>query len=141
VQKSVNRLLHELAPERAAARANRLPVRVEQHRTPSGCVLQAAAAAVSVSWFADAADDAVLGELQVVLWRGVVTRRGGGRKSGGAEPVRRLVLRPAPGASDEAAWQAADGTTYDTEGLAAHCLALLEEQISAEERGPDAATT
>jgi hypothetical protein len=32
---------------------------------------------------------------------------------------------------DEAVWRAADGTTYDTATLAAHCLALLQDQIGA----------
>jgi hypothetical protein len=29
------------------------------------------------------------------------------------------------------AWRAADGTTYDTDGLVAQCAALLDEQVEA----------
>jgi hypothetical protein len=130
-QRAFSELLDELAPERAAPRTVRLPGRIEQHRTPSGCVLQAATAAVSVSWFPDAADNAPLGELHVLVWRGVVTRRGSGRGMGGAVVTRQLTLRPIADSPDECVWRAADGTTYDTAGLAAHCLALLEEEIAA----------
>src|SRR5687768_4778909 len=51
VQRAVTALLDELAPERVVKRGDRLTLPVEQHRTPSGCVLQAPKAAVSVSWF------------------------------------------------------------------------------------------
>ena len=128
VQRSVDRLLDELAPERAPARSGRLPVAIERHRTPTGCVLQAPAAAVSVSWFPDAANDATLGELQVVVWRGVVTRRGTAPRAESAAVVRELALRPVERPANDCVWRAADGTLYDTDALAAHCLALLEEQ-------------
>src|SRR5688500_6552637 len=94
VQRSVTALLDELAPERVLKRVELLPGHVEQHRTPTGCVLQAAEAAISVSWFADAGNDAVLGELHVVVWRGTVTRRGAPRTRKGATIVAELVLRP-----------------------------------------------
>lgn len=129
VQRGVNALLDELAPERPPARAGRLPVAVEQHRTPDGCVLQAATSALSVSWFPDAAKDGALGELQVVVWRGFVLRRGSLRRPEGAVVVQELVLRPIERPLDGIAWRATDGTTYDTGALAAHCLALLEGQI------------
>jgi hypothetical protein len=38
---------------------------------------------------------------------------------------------PTAGGAAEWAWRADDGTRYDTDALAAHCLALLEEQVSA----------
>src|SRR5690349_25140957 len=76
VQRSVTQLLDELAPERVLKRVGELKGPVEQHRTPTGCVLQAAHCAVSVSWFANATKEAVLGELHVLVWRGQVTRRG-----------------------------------------------------------------
>src|SRR5918992_5682780 len=94
VQRSVTALLDELAPERVLKRAEQLSGPVEQHRTPTGCVLQAATAAVSVSWFADAARDAPLGELHIVVWRGTVTRRGVPRSRRSATIVAELVLRP-----------------------------------------------
>src|SRR5690349_13513542 len=76
VQRCVTQLLDELAPERVVKRVGELKGPVEQHRTPTGCVLQAADWAVSVSWFAEATKEAPLGELHVLVWRGRVTRRG-----------------------------------------------------------------
>src|SRR5881275_3137202 len=76
VKRAVDRLLDALAPERVVSRAARIPVPVERHRTPRGCVLQAAAAAVSVTWFPEAVTDMAFGELQVTAWRGVVSRPG-----------------------------------------------------------------
>ncbi len=131
VQRSVTALLDELAPERVLKRVDRLPGPVEQHRTPTGCVLQAAAFAVSVSWFADAAHGAGLGELRVIVWRGTVTRRGASRRRKAATVVTELVLHPVEPPADDCVWQATDGTQYDTASLAAKCLALLEEQLSA----------
>src|SRR5215204_161544 len=78
VQRSVKTLLDLLAPERATSRSERAPVQIEPYRTPSGCVLQAPTAALSVAWFPGAASALDLGQLNVVLWRGAVTRRGGG---------------------------------------------------------------
>jgi hypothetical protein len=131
VQRSVTALLDELAPERVLTRVEQLPGPVEQHRTPTGCVLQAATAAISVSWFADAAHGAGLGELHVIVWRGTVTRRGTSRGRKGATVVSELVLHPVEPPADDCVWQATDGTQYDTASLAAKCLALLEEQIGA----------
>ncbi len=134
MQRAVTALLDELAPERVVKRVERAPMSIEQHRTPNGCVLQAPTAALSVSWFPDPADDAALGELHVVVWRGVVSRRGSPRKPGGAAVTRELVLRPIERPSDEFVWRASDGTSYDTDSLAAKCLALLDEQIQTERR-------
>lgn len=126
VQRSVDRLLDELAPEKALRRGEAPPVVVEAHRTPSGCVLQGASVALSVSWFADASEDLTLGELQVVLWRGVVTRRGVARPAKGAVVASELVFHPVDGGSDALVWKAADGRTFDSEALAAYCLTLLD---------------
>ena len=132
VQRAVDRLLDELAPERAAGRGVRPPVAVERHRTPRGCILQSATAAASVSWFADAVGDASFGELQLVVWRGVVSRPGSAhRAAGGAAIARELLLRPVERGPEGWAWRGADGTVYDSDALAAHCLALLEEQVAA----------
>ena len=46
--------------------------------------------------------------------------------------VRDLVLYPIERPSDDCVWRATDGTEYDTASLAAHCVALLEEQIGAD---------
>jgi hypothetical protein len=129
VQRSVTELLDELAPERVLKRVGEVQGAVEQHRTPTGCVLQAAECAVSVSWFADATKDAVLGELHIVVWRGKVARRGTTRTPKGATIVADLVLRPIEPPADNCLWQSTDGTRYDTASLAGKCLALLEAQI------------
>jgi hypothetical protein len=129
VQRSVNNLLDTLAPERATTRGDRAPVPVEQHRTPTGCVLQAATAALSVRWFADTSNDAQFGELQVVIWKGVVSRRGSSPTPDGASVVTEFALRPIDQTSEAAAWRASDGTTYDVAGLAEHCLSLLKTQM------------
>jgi len=167
VQRAVDRLLDTLAPERTVIRAARPPQPVERHRTPRACILQSAAAAVSVSWFPDAASDAAFGELQVLVWRGVVSRPGSARRApGGATIVRSLVLycddrgaldersptdmattdmattdvattdvaatdiTEAPSVSTDWGWCAVDGTRYETDALAAHCLALLAQVVA-----------
>ena len=139
VQRAVTTLLDLLAPERVTTRADRSPVPIEQYRTPSGCILQAATAALSVSWFADAPTAAGLGELQVVLWRGVVTRRGAGRTREAATVVREYTLRPVVNSEHAMAWRdEADDTMYDTPRLGDHCLALLKEQMLADSPTGDA---
>jgi hypothetical protein len=130
VQRAVTALLDELAPERVLTRAEQVRPPIEQHRTPNGCVLQAANAAVSVSWFAEATADAALGELRVIVWRGTVSRRGVSRPER-ATMVREIVLHPIERPSDDCLWRATDGAEYDTTGLAAFCVALLEDQIRA----------
>jgi hypothetical protein len=131
VQRSVTALLDELAPERVLKRAEQLAGPVEQHRTPTGCVLQAATAAVSVSWFADTSNDATLGELHVIVWRGTVTRRADAGSRKAATTVGELILRPIEPPANGCVWQATDGTRYDTASLAAKCLALLQAQLGA----------
>lgn len=138
-QRAAIALLDALAPERAVTRGEPAPSRLERHRLPAGCVLQAPGAAVSVSWFPAETGDAPLGELHVVIWRGVVTRRGSAARRGHATVVGDLVLRPVEAPADSRVWCAADGTRYDTPMLAAHCLALLEAQIG-DGPAPDAAT-
>jgi len=130
VQKCVTALLDELAPERVLKRMEQLPGQVQQHRTPTGCVLQAASCAVSVSWFADATDDSALGELHVIVWHGTVTRRGAPRPGKGATVVADLVLRPSEPVPDTCGWRATDGTEYDNASLAARCIELLDAQIA-----------
>jgi hypothetical protein len=129
VQRSVTQLLDELAPERVVKRVGEVKGPIEQHRTPAGCVLQAADCAVSVSWFADATKEAALGELHIIVWRGKVTRRGTARAPKGATVVADLVLRPIEPPAEDCLWQATDGSRYDTASLAAKCLALLDAQI------------
>ena len=96
-------------------------------------MLQAATAAVSVTWFPESSSEVVLGELHVIVWDGTVQRRGTPipRSKKGATLVAELVLRPIDPPSDDYVWQAADGTKYDTASLAAKSITLLEEQIVA----------
>jgi hypothetical protein len=132
VKRAVDRLLDALAPERVVSRAPRIPVPVERHRTPRGCVLQAAAAAVSVTWFAEGPSDLAFGELQVTAWQGVVSRPGSAyRVPEGATAASETTLEPVEGGPDGWEWRAADGTVYDTDALVAHCAALLEAQVVA----------
>jgi len=126
VQQEVGRLLDILAPERAAHRVDAKTNELDRHRTPRGCVLQAAAGAVTVSWFPDSAQGADLGELQVVAWRGTVSRAGSSRRASGAKVEEEMVLRPADSPTGRMVWRAADGTTFSTDSLAAHCTKLLE---------------
>lgn len=129
VARCVTALLDELAPERVLKRVEQLSGPVEQHRTPTGCVLQAASCAVSVSWFAEASKEAAFGELHVLVWRGKVARRGAPRSPKNATIITELVLRPVEPPTEECLWLASDGTRYDTATLTAKCLALLESQI------------
>jgi hypothetical protein len=129
-QRAVNQLLDELAPERTIRRAERAPVPVEQYRTPNGCVLQASDTALSVSWFADSPDGGRLGELHVLVWHGIVSRRGSPSQREGASMVREEVFHPIERSQDACAWRGADGTTYDNDALVAHSLAMLEREIA-----------
>ena len=132
VQRSVTELLDLLAPERVPKRGDTPQRRIEQHRTPTGCVLQAQTAAVSVSWFADNRGR-TLGELHVNVWDGVVSRGGSShRKAAKAELVSELVLLPAVDSLEGRIWRTEDGIEFDSSSLASHCLALLEERIARE---------
>jgi hypothetical protein len=44
--------------------------------------------------------------------------------------VRELTLAPVEDGPNGWAWRAADGTTYDTDGLVALCAAMLEELVA-----------
>jgi hypothetical protein len=130
VQRAVTALLDQLAPERVLKRDDKLRAAVEQYRTPNGCILQAATAAVSVSWFADPGQDSPLGELRVIVWKGTVSRRGRAANPEGAKVVKEVILRPIEAPLDDCLWRALDGTEFDTPALAARCVALLEAQIA-----------
>lgn len=129
MQREVTRLLDDLAPERTNARASQPAVAIQQHRSPNGCILQSEAAALSVTWYAEADDQDRVGELQIVLWRGVVSRRGAAKAQAPAEVVRQEVLNPIEHPADESVWCSRTGAVYTTAGLAAHCRALLEQQM------------
>ena len=125
------RLLDELAPERATARVTRPAEPIEAHRSPNGCILQAENAALTVTWYADAADQDRVGELQIMLWRGTVSRRGGADVRTPAEVIRQEVLMPIEQPTDESIWRSREGLVYSTPALAAYCLKLLTTQMGA----------
>jgi len=129
VQRSVSTLLSTLAPERVVRRGDDVLQRIEQHRTPRGCVLQAVGAALTVSWFSDNRIDS-LGELHVSVWDGVVSRGGASyRKPAHATLVSNLIMYPSDVTADESTWRDENGRQLDTSGLVAHCRSLLETQI------------
>jgi hypothetical protein len=125
-------LLDELAPERVLTRGDPLRLAVEQHRTPSGCVLQAPRAALTVSWFGPAGGDKGLGELRIIVWRGTVTRRGVAARKEGATVVRELTFHPIERPTTNRVWRDQQGEELDTAALAARCLALLKEETDRE---------
>lgn len=131
VQQEVGRLLDAFAPERAAHRMGAKET-VERHRTPRGCILQAATGAVTVSWFPDSAQGAELGELQVMAWRGTVSRPGSSQRASGAQVVEELVMRPVEKVTGGLLWRTTEGTTFTTDALVAHCTELLERFTKAE---------
>lgn len=127
VQRSVNALLNALAPERILTRGEAAKVRIEQHRSPNGCVLQAPAAALSVSWFENSSQ--ALGELHVLLWSGVVSRRGSPVPRDGATMLKEVVLDPIDPPNEGRVWRTREGTEYDTTALVEFCSALLEQEM------------
>jgi hypothetical protein len=133
VQRSVNALLDDLAPERALTRGEEPKKAVELHRTPTGCVLQAEKAAVSVSWFSGSGSDPLIGELQVLVWSGVVSRRGSPKRREGATVVRELSLRPIEEPNTDRVWRATDSSEYSNLDLAALCNKLLGQQVARSE--------
>ena len=131
VEHLVRDLLDQLAPERPPARANQPAPTVQRLRSPRRCILQATGSAVSVSWFPGPDEDAPLGELRVIEWRGVVARPGSAnRATGQAVPLSEVVLRPV--AVDDATWgwRADDGVVCDTATLAARCRALVASGVA-----------
>src|SRR2546423_3902739 len=130
VQRSVNALLDDLAPERALTRGEEPKKAIELHRTPTSCVLQAENAAVSVSWFSGSGSDPLIGELQVLVWSGVVSRRGSPKRREGATVVRELSLRPIEEPRNDRVWRASDSSEYSNLDLAALCNKLLGQQVA-----------
>ena len=91
-----------------------------------------ATGAVTVSWFPDSAQGAELGELQVMAWRGTVSRPGSSQRASGAQVIEELVMRPVEKVTGGLLWRSTDGTTYTTDALVAHCNELLERFTKAE---------
>ena len=129
VQREVTALLDGLAPERAPKETEQQRGPVEQHRTPNGCVLQAEKAALSVSWFSATASDPLLGELSIIVWRGIVSRRGAQVRRQGATVVGEMVFYPVDDPTPDKVWRAVDGENYSTPALAAFCTKLLDAQV------------
>ena len=134
-QQAAARLLDALAPERPPARRDEASPTVLRVRSPRGCVLQGAERAVSVSWFPPLASDATLGELQVIGWRGVVSRPGAGRQApGSAEAVSREVVVPVESETEAWLWRTEDGRTYDVPALTDRCHQFLADASHALDR-------
>jgi hypothetical protein len=128
VLREVGRLLDDLAPERPPTQHDAPAPDVQRYRAPGRCILQGAERAVSVSWFPGLPGDDALGELQVIVWTGVVTLPGTApRARTGAQPERTMVLHPVSLAAGRWEWRsAADTPGFDIVGLAAHCRRQLE---------------
>jgi hypothetical protein len=131
MQREVTRLLDELAPEKATPRATKPLAAIQRHRSPNGCILQAETAALSVTWYSEAEDQDRVGELQIILWQGTVSRRGAAQSRTPATLIRQEVLNPIEHPADESVWRSTDGTLFSTADLIAHCVELLEQQIQA----------
>ena len=127
-RKHVTELLDALAPEKILGKSERAKQPIEQHRTPDGCVLQGADSALQVAWY-DEKDNAPA-QLHVVVWSGVLSRRGAPPR-GGAKVVGEEVFFAVESPSNEQIWRDKDDTRYDTPSLAQHCLARLEAQSNA----------
>ena len=126
-QHAVTRLFDVLAPQRPPAKREEPAPVALRHRSPTGCILQTADRAVSVSWFADSPNDTTLGELQLITWRGQVSLPGSAKRAaGGAVAVRQDSLVPFDSGAGWL-WRDADGATYDAEALAARCHAMLTD--------------
>ncbi len=139
-QHAVARLLDALAPQKPPARRDGPLPPIQRHRTPSGCILQATGRAVTVSWFPAATHSAALGELQLITWRGTVSRPGSAVRAATVAQVEMqetfelLAGRVGPvsaGPDDDWRWRAVDGATYDAQALAARCHSLLEAEAAA----------
>ena len=130
VQHAVTALLDTLAPAAVVARRDLPSTALQRLRSPRGCILQAPARAVTVSWFPASTSDDTLGELQIVAWDGIVSRPGSAsRASVGAREVAHQVLRPIPPVDGRGwAWRGDDGVIYDLPALTARCHALLEDE-------------
>jgi hypothetical protein len=95
-------------------------------------VLQAATAALSVSWFPAVGSDLASGELQATAWQGIVSLPGSAdRAAHGAAIACESTFVPLEDGRDTWVWRAEDGLVYDTAALTVHCGALLEAQVAA----------
>lgn len=126
VQHAVAALLDTLAPEQPPPKRDATAVALQRLRSPRGCILQGARCAVSVSWFPAAATDRTLGELQIVVWRGVVSRPGAAQRArSGAVALHGEVLVPIADGPRDWAWRGDNGDTYTADTLTQRCHSLL----------------
>src|SRR5437762_638487 len=96
VHNAAGKLLDALAPEGPPPRGAAAPPQaLRRTRSPRGCILQGDAHALTVSWFPSTPIQSSLGELQVIAWRGTVSRPGSAqREASGAKAVRQEILEP-----------------------------------------------
>jgi hypothetical protein len=66
----------------------------------------------------------------VVVWRGIVSRRGSPKRKEGATVVTEIVLHPIEDPSTERVWRATDEVEYSTADLITFCTRLLEQQVA-----------
>ena len=129
VQREIDRMLDQLAPERPPARGGEAALAsIQRHRAPRRCVLQGAERAVSVSWFPSNGSDDTLGEVQIIEWKGVVSLPGSAtRAAGGAVAVRQSLLYPVELGAAGWAWRPeGGGAPIGTASLVEYCQRLLE---------------
>jgi hypothetical protein len=95
---------------------------------------------VTVSWFPASTNDTALGELQLIAWRGTVSRPGSARPAaGGAAVELQETFTLVPGTvgaitattGDDWYWRGEDGALHDAQAFAARCHALLDEEAAA----------
>jgi hypothetical protein len=130
VHNAAGKLLDALAPEGPPPRGAAAPPQaLRRTRSPRGCILQADAHALTVSWFPSTPIQSSLGELQVIVWRGTVSRPGSAsREAGGAQPIHQVVLEPVEVAGTWG-WRGEDGTVFDNVSLVDHCRKLIEQRM------------
>ena len=73
-----------------------------------------------------------LGELHIIAWHGTVARRGATRNTKGATIASEMSLRPIEPPEGDDIWRDSDGRRYSTQSLAAKCMALLQQQATAQ---------
>ncbi|HEX5437372.1 MAG TPA: hypothetical protein VFW98_09430 [Gemmatimonadaceae bacterium] len=107
--RELDRLLDALAQELATISASAPGLGLKLYRSPGRCVMQGSVGALSVSWFPSAFEEAAIGDLQVIEWRGIVSLPGGAPTAGRhATIVEAGILHLVWTAASEWAWQQDD---------------------------------
>jgi hypothetical protein len=132
VQRDVERLLDELAPERPVPKHDTPVAAIVRHRSPGRCILQGPERAITISWFPAQGSDDTLGQLVIIAWRGTVSLPGSARRSSiAAEPLHTWLLTPTVSVAGCQWVSPEDEDGIDIAELITRCHAMLE-------RGPHA---